>query len=245
VRVEKIAAHEKRFFDTGDIYGVQYSLSDHEYMGLKYTKCIPSVKGKEYYYDEQIKKEKIVTHFTEGYLKGDLQALTGGRGHVSVPFLIARSGTILNLFPSGDWSYHLGPSAKGGNTTQSKLSIGIELSNIGPLLRDGDVLRTLYGDVYCDITDHWAYHKFDQAFRGYYYFATYTEEQDKSLVSLFKYLTKRYSIPATFFEPAFETSDNIINFNFRDDKKDNGNYKKVDIGPAFQWEKIKRELNNG
>ena len=253
MRVEKIAAHEERFFSTGKASnGRQYTLSDHEYMGLHYTKCTPSVDDKEYYYDDNIEKKKIVIHFTEGYLKGDIGVLTGDNGHVSVPFLIARDGTILNLFSSGKSAYHLGPGAKGGNTVQSKLSIGIELSNIGPLKRVGDTLRTVYGDVYCDIIDHEAYHSFEESFRGYNYYATCTEEQDKSLVSLLKYLTERYSIPLEFFEHPFKTSEDIVGFegicthiNFRDDKKDNGSYKKVDIGPGFQWEKIKKELSNG
>ena len=201
-----------------------------------------------YFYDESVKKEKIVLHFTAGHLKGDLLSLTSKkRGHVSAPFVLARDGKLFQLFSSAAWSYHLGRGAKGGNGTQSKKSIGIEISNFGPLtLKDG-MLETIYSrieggpkHVYCSEADTSAYIKLDKPFRGYTYFASYTDEQYNALINLLRYLTKQYDIPREFLpeDVRYETTQEVVNFkgivthvNYRETGK-------WDMGPAFDWERV-------
>lgn len=207
-----------------------------------------------YYYNERFPKEKIVLHFTAGHLRGDLTSLTDvNRGHVSVPFLIARDGTIYQLFSSAAWSYHLGPSAIGGNATQSKKSIAIELSNYGSLTMIDGNLETIYSrlknkktgkigskDIYCSKQDKGLYVKLDEPFKKERYFATYTDAQYDSLVILLRYLTAEYDIPRAFLDSSIRYQDTEQVVSFRGILS-HVNYRKEgkwDIGPAFDWDRI-------
>lgn len=186
-------------------------------------------------------KRRIVLHFTMGYVKGDIATLSTPGNHVSVPFVVARSGDIYNLWDSQGWSYHLGPGASGGNTAMSQSSIGIEISNIGPLRHKGNNLVTTYGnsDVYCGIAEQ--QHFEQHTFRRYDYYASFTDAQYQSVITLVRFLTTKYAIPRQFL-PAAERFDRLTNaeatastgilshVNFRKDK--------TDIGPAFDWNRI-------
>ena len=214
---------------------------------------VEGINPQGYVYQAKFKKEKIVLHFTAGHLRGDIMSLTGDRGHVSVPFLIARDGTIYNIHhPENQWSYHLGPDALGGNAKQSQISIGIEISNYGPLTLVGDNLETAYSrpknqatgtegapDVYCSLAETEAYVALDTPYRGFKYFAAYTEAQYNSLIQLLRLLTKKYHIPAVFLQKGvrYNRTEEVIHFrgivthaNYRNDK--------FDIGPAFDWDRV-------
>ena len=203
--------------------------------------CARDNGDKSFFYKEEIAKKKIVLHFTMGYLKGDIATLT--KSHVSVPFVIGRNGIIYNLFTSKYWSYHLGPSAMGGNTAMSRECIGIEISNIGPLKKIGDNLVTTYSDtdIYCSLTETQFYTKLSTKYRGFEYFATYTSAQYEALAKLIRFLCAKYSLPKKFLNepgrylimdaPGFTNYTGVVSHvNCRNDK--------VDIGPAFDWNKI-------
>lgn len=197
-----------------------------------------------YYKAEEKKKEAICLHFTCGYLKGDIATLTHPEYLVSVPFIIGRNGTVYQLFSSKYWSYHLGSNCAGGNLPQSQRTIGIEISNIGPLKHDpgAQVMRTIYGDAYCGVNESHYYTQLSMPYRGYKYFATYTPEQIASTKALIKYLGEKFSIPTVlppeearynlFDPPTAEFFRGICSHvNFRADGK-------TDIGPAFPWASI-------
>jgi N-acetylmuramoyl-L-alanine amidase len=194
---------------------------------------------KSFYFEQVIPKRRIVLHFTAGYLKGDICTLSTPGNHVSVPFVLARSGDIYNLWSSKYWSYHLGPKAAGGNTEMSSSSIGIEISNIGPLRKIGNNLVTMYrdDDIYCSLSDTAAYIKAN--FRDQQYFAAFTSAQYESLVKLLRFLTAKYTIPRAFVAadrrfallPEVAAFSGIVTHaNFRADKSD--------IGPAFDWQRV-------
>jgi N-acetylmuramoyl-L-alanine amidase len=198
-------------------------------------------KDKSFYFEEETEKRKIILHFTMGYLKGDIATLT--KQHVSVPFVVGRNGNIYNLFASKFWSYHLGPSAMGGNTAMSKECIGIEISNIGPLLKSGNNLVTTYSkdDVYCSLEETQFYTKLKTKYRGYEYYASYTDAQYKAVIQLIKFLCAKYDIPKNTLAEAVRynimTATDFTKFkgilshvNCRTDK--------VDIGPAFDWARV-------
>ena len=245
MRVEKITAHESRFDQTGkDSHGLKHSLikKSIEVPGeenmMDYIDAGLSSGDESYYYRNRFDKDQIVLHFTMGYLGGDIATLTKHDYHVSVPFVLGRNGTIYNLFPSFYWSYHLGRGAIGGNAARSKKSIGIEISNIGPLTLQGSNLRTAYEDIYCTTAQN--EHYVQQAFRDYAYFATYTDAQYDSLVLLLRYLTARYRIPRKFLNKTnrFEAGSFVKDFR---GIVSHANYRasgKVDIGPAFDWERV-------
>ncbi len=245
MRVEKIAAHELRFDQTGkDSSGLKHSMirksiavpGQQEMMD--YIDAGLSSGDESYYYRNRFDKDQIVLHFTMGYLGGDIATLTKHNYHVSVPFVLGRNGTIYNLFPSFYWSYHLGKNAIGGNGARSKQSIGIEISNIGPLALQGSNLRTAYDDIYCTQAQQEYY--MQQSFRGYNYFATFTDAQYDSLIALLRYLTARYRIPRKFLNKTrrFEAGTFVKDFR---GIVSHANYRasdKVDIGPAFDWERV-------
>lgn len=213
---------------------------------MPYVDCRPADGDDSYFFRSRPAKDQIVLHFTMGYVKGDVKTLTQPDYHVSVPFLVARDGTIYNLFNSFYWSYHLGRGTLGGNRERSRATIGIELSNIGPLVRRGDDLHTTYArphtsDDYCTLADEDRYRQVEP-FReeGYEYFATFPDAQIEALILLLRYLTARYDIEREFLSP----DDRYRAFR---EVRDHGgivshvNYRrtgKVDIGPAFDWERV-------
>lgn len=194
-----------------------------------------------YYYGERTEKTAIVLHFTVGNLRGDITQLTGSTA-VSTSYVIARNGTIYELFHPNFWSYHLGPNAVGGNTVQSKRAIGIEISNYGPLRRIGDDLVTAYHtekarNVYCTVQDTEQYVKME--WRGYEYWATYTREQMFAIIDLLLGLTYHFDIPRRFLPERlrYETTSDAASWN---GILSHANYRKdkYDIGPAFDWDCI-------
>jgi len=247
MRVENIARHELDFDQHGvDSDGKAFHLTHHAIAipgrdaSMDYVLAKPQNGDFSYYYPEKPIKDQIVLHYTMGYLKGDIAALTRHDNHVSVPFVIGRNGTIYNLFSSGSWSYHLGRGSVGGNKVRSQKTIGIELSNIGPLKKQGDSLSTSYSstDIYCDMAQT-AYYQ-QAAFRDFDYYATFTEAQYNSLIVLLDYLTRKFNIERTFLsEPdRFNTSDSVVEFG---GIVSHVNYRatgKTDIGPAFDWQRI-------
>jgi N-acetylmuramoyl-L-alanine amidase len=248
MKASGIFNHENSFQTTKtDSHGKKFKLTEesvkikgtNEY--LKVTDCVRENGDASYYYKEETPKKKIILHFTMGYLKGDIATLT--KGHVSVPFVIGRNGIIYNLFASKYWSYHLGPSAMGGNTAMSKECIGIELSNIGPLKKIGNNLVTTYSDtdVYCTLDEVQHYTKLSTKYRGYEYYAKFTDAQYEATAKLIRFLCAKYNLPKTFL--AENKRYNVLtaaeftayrgiatHVNCRTDK--------VDIGPAFDWSKI-------
>lgn len=248
MKATSIPAHEASFLQTGiDAGGKKFKLTPGEYPikgtteKISLIDCVPESEHEPYYYKEITPKKKIILHFTMGYLKGDILTLT--KDHVSVPFVIGRKGDIFNLFASKYWSYHLGPGAIGGNTTMSRESIGIEISNIGPLKKIGNNLVTTYSnsDVYCTLDETQFYCRLPKKYRGHEYYATYTDAQYKSVIKLLKFLCAKYDIPKTFVTDAVRfdimTANNFTRFsgiashvNCRSDK--------CDIGPAFDWQRV-------
>ncbi|MCF0054785.1 caspase family protein [Dyadobacter sp. CY356] len=219
--------------------------------GLAYTP-----KTTDYFYPTEHSKQRIVLHFTAGNLRSDVQSLTQQSRHVSVPFVIARDGTIYQLFPSKFWSGHLGEGVgnkKGTGNPQDKATIGIELSNYGFLVPKDGNLETIYSrikdpntgnvsapDPYCSLDSKLAYAKIDHPFREQSFYPSYTAEQIDSLIVLLRFLTTRYNIPREFLpeDKRYTTFGELVNFkgivshiNYRSSGK-------WDIGPAFDWKAV-------
>ena len=249
MKVQEIAAHEADFESRGiDSSGKKFQLTrssidiPNSTEKMKYTKLTPISGNKSFYYEEAFTKDQIVLHYTLGFLKGDIATLSRYNNHVSVPFVIGRNGTIYNLFFSGYWSYHLGEGAVRGNKKRSQKTIGIEISNIGGLNLTKDGLVSYYRKVYCELNKK---NFFEQKnFRRFSYYAAFTDAQYQSLIVLLRYLTARYNIDRKFLpeQERYTTKQDIVNFkgivshvNYRESGKE-------DIGPAFDWERLIREV---
>lgn len=245
----KIPAYEKDFRDKGvDSDGKSFKLTPAAVDIPGSTQKLNVVTAnlasgdKSFYYTDAAAKERIVIHFTAGYLKGDMAALTKKDNHVSTPFVVARDGTIYQLFSSKYWSYHLGKGAQGGNETMSKSSIAIELSNVAYLREKDGNLVDPYGAQYCTPAETDAYVTLPKAYRGYTRFATFTNAQYDSLITLLRYLTATYKIPAAFLpeEKRYDVYADVAKFkgitshvNYQPES-----YGKWDIGPGFDWTRV-------
>jgi len=211
-----------------------------ENLRLPVQAIAPSSGFRDYFYPEQVAKQRIVLHFTAGVLTGDLGVLMSKeRGYVSVAYVLSRGGTVYRLFDPSAWSYHLGPAAAGGNKTQSRSSIGIEISNLGPLKQNGNELRTYYEKAYSTLDHKEHYAGLSKPFRGYSHYASYTPQQINALIVLLRYLTATCHIPRAFLPEAkrYETTNEVTSFNgivshvnYRTDK--------FDIGPGFPWDEV-------
>jgi N-acetylmuramoyl-L-alanine amidase len=249
MKATSIPGHEQSFVTTGiDSQGKKFKLKPVTLTvagkpeTIKVIDCIRDNNDTSFYYKEVAPKERIVLHYTAGYVKGDIGRLTTQGDRVSVPYVIARSGDIYRLWDDSNWAYHLGSGVPGGNTEMSKRSIAIEISNIGHLIKSGQNLVTSYSqtDVYCALTDTAFYTKVSTPYRGQTYFAAFTEAQYASVSKLLKYLLAKYpSIGRTLVNlpqryevmPSAPSFKGIMSHvNFRADK--------LDIGPAFGWEKL-------
>lgn len=240
---EGMTNYEEKFEKTHrDSDGVEYEVHESSDFDFPLTMLNPvGVSG--FYYPDGQTKEAIVLHFTVGFLPGDLATLVEQDSHMSVPFVVGRNGVAYQLFSSKYWSYHLGRGALGGNTYGSKRTIAIELSNIGPLARVGNELQSVYKQKYCSISEKQFYVELEEPYREYKYFATFTDKQYTCLKSLIAYLCNRYGIPNKFMDEdkrydLFASEDEAKIFKGICSHVNYRGYGKVDIGPAFEWDKI-------
>jgi len=239
---EGIKDYEKQFDETHkDSDGVLYDVEESTSFPFPLSVLKPK-NVTDFFYPDPQNKTGIVLHFTVGYLTGDLGTLIEQGSHMSVPFVIGRNGTVYQLFNSKYWSYHLGRGAVGGNTVNSKRTIAIELSNIGPLTRHDGELRNIYGSKYCTVAEKTFYTKLNSSYRQYTYYSTFTDEQYDSLSKLISYLCGKFNIPRTFLPPEKRyrvfSSEEAIGFEGICSHVNYRGYGKVDIGPAFEWNRI-------
>ena len=222
---ETIASRESKFATTlTDSSGKKFTAGNPIDIGDGFS-IIPISPGfKTYFYQTRTVKTQICLHFTVGVITGDVASLTKENNHMSVPYVVDRSGHIYRLF----WSYHLGSTAIGGNAVMSKQSIGIEISNYGPLKdkeQNGNYVDA-YGNLYTKDPDNVDF----VSYRGYCYYAKMTEIQKKAVAHLLKYLSEKHGIPLTFKEmigDVFDTAAEAVAYkgifchsNVRKDKYD-------------------------
>jgi len=257
MRYSSLASVEEKF--RTDANNGEYSLQPFsipvpgEQLTLEGMLCTP-VNRSGYFHDVEYPKKQILLHYTAGQLVSDLSALTKQDNHVSVAFVLARDGTIYQLFPSKFWSgsIGLGLGNTGTGNARDKQCIAIEISNYGFLVeRDGN-LETVYSrmtnvngnvgpaDVYCSLTETAAYQKLATPFRGQLYYASFTKQQYQSLIVLLRYLTAKFQIPRVFLPEAtrYNTTNDVLGFN---GIVSHVNYRpsgKWDIGPAFDWQQV-------
>jgi N-acetylmuramoyl-L-alanine amidase len=255
MKATSIPKHESTFRQTGvDSSGKKHTLSPFSVTILstrekvRLVSCKVQSGDESFFYKEVTPKHRVVLHYTAGYLRGDIATLTTMGNHVSVPFVVARDGTIYNLWASRYWSYHLGAGAQGGNTQMSKTSVAIELSNIGWLTRRGSNLVTYFGnsDVYCSAGETKFYTRIPP-YREKSYFATFTDVQYESVIKLLRYLTDTYAIPRVFLS-ATERYDVLATVDSFRGITSHVNYRPTgrwDIGPAFDWERVMSAIAPG
>ena len=214
MRPETIKQREDEFFSNlTNSSGVKYKLTATTDIGngVKIYSIRPDFNS--YYYNVRTVKKSICLHFTVGYIKSDTSSLSKADNHVSVSYVVDRSGRIYEMFPDTEWSYHLGSGAVGGNGAMSKQSIGIEISNYGPLKLSGENLIDAYKNEYCKVSETEFYSK--HSYRGYDYYASMTDVQIDAVATLVKYLGRKHNIPMNFKsnDEPFASATEAVSFN--------------------------------
>ena len=202
------------------------------------------------YYNEIIPKKAVVLHHTNGWtVKNGKPSMnhfnwwTSGDKHVSTAFSIDYDGNIYQHFDPLAWAYHLGLKDK-DNRIMNQESIGIELCNEGYLTKENETfywwsgkLKIRYNrpqDKPFHIVEGW---------RGYDWYAPYSEKQNEATKWLVKFLCDEYGIEKNLIED-FDYHPEIM------DGKYTGIYshcnvrpeKKWDISPAFDLKDLKESL---
>jgi N-acetylmuramoyl-L-alanine amidase len=225
------------------------AIEHYRWKKIALTPTLPALRlqAKTDHYNRSITaKKRINLHYTAGILPGDIPELTrpakyiqGKRyGPKSVPYLIARIGTILELHDPRFWAYHMGATAIGGNAAMSQAGIGIELSNVGWLTEKQGLMYTYFGQPYCSVEQEDLYVRTPE-YRGHTIWATFSDEQYTSLRALLLHLSRQFAIPLRTLPEARRglvdwaaTRERGVfsHVNYRQDK--------YDTGAALDWSKI-------
>tara|TARA_R110000822_G_scaffold4637_3_gene20037 strand:- start:8851 stop:9498 length:648 start_codon:yes stop_codon:yes gene_type:complete len=177
-------------------------------MELDINKIVQSRLSDDQYFQDIHKKTQIYLHHTAG--GGNAVSVAKyfqqKEGRVATAFVIGDKGTIVQLFSSKHWAYHLGLKpevfAEMGVAYRSldKISIGIEICNYGPLTkRNGYYYNYVGGKVdYTQVTI------LDKKYKGHIYWQRYTDEQIESTRQLLVYLCDTYGISKEYNESIFD-----------------------------------------
>ena len=161
----------------------------------------------------------------------------------AVPYVVDPDGTVFETFDPRGWAFHLKmPAQMNPAARNDRRSIAISLVNPGGLKQraDGKLAWWLDGftKVWCDPDDSSRCMK--ATFRGFNYFAKYTDAQFKALQSLVPWLCREHGIPWQLPAPSERLAADprrfarfrgiLAHHHFRPEH--------ADIGPAFDWDRI-------
>lgn len=177
-------------------------------MELDITKIVQNRLSNDQFIQEEHKKKQIYLHHTAG--GGNPIAVAKyfeqKEGKVATAFVIGEKGTIVQLFSSKHWAYHLGLKPEVfsdmGVTYQSldKISIGIEICNYGPLKKqNGYFVNYVGGRV-----DRSQVTELNGKYKGHIWWQKYTDAQIESTRQLLVYLCDTYGISKDYFDSIFD-----------------------------------------
>jgi N-acetyl-anhydromuramyl-L-alanine amidase AmpD len=188
-------------------------------MELDQTKIVQHRLSNDQFFQDVHEKKQIYLHHTAG--GGNPVSVAKffqqKEGKVATAFVIGEKGTIVQLFSSKHWAYHLGLKpevfAEKGITYRSldKISIGIEICNYGPLKKqNGNFINYVGGKV-----DRSQVTELNGKYKGHIWWQKYTDEQIESTRQLLVYLCDTYGISK-------EYNDSIFDIDKRALKSENG-----------------------
>lgn len=177
-------------------------------MELDITKIVQHRLSNDQFSQDIYEKKQIYLHHTAG--GGNAIAVAKyfqqKEGTVATAFVIGEKGTIVQLFSSKHWAYHLGLKpevfAEKGITYRSldKISIGIEICNFGPLKKqNGNFINYIGGKV-----DRSQVTELNGKYKGHIFWQKYTNEQIESTRQLLVYLCDTYGISKEYNDSIFD-----------------------------------------
>jgi N-acetylmuramoyl-L-alanine amidase len=161
----------------------------------------------------------LVFHYTAGKsATSSVGWLTNPEAKASAHLVLARDGTITQLAPFTERTWHAGISHWDGLSGLNSHSIGIEMDNAGPLKKVGEKYQAWFGTLYgVDQVIH-AKHRLDDESRWWH---AYTEAQIQRALDLARLLVRHYGL-----------KDVVGHEDIAPDRK-------RDPGPAFPLEHIR------
>jgi len=176
-------------------------------MKLDISKILQARLSKGQYFHEEAPKSQIYLHHTAG--NGNAVAVSrwwnSNGDRIATAFVVGEKGSIVQCFSSRHWAYHLGIDSQDfavhGLKYQNlnKLSVGIEICNLGPLkLKDGKYYNYVKG-----VVDPSMVTILDKPYKGHVLWYKYTDEQIESTRQLVEYLCETYDIPKTYRSEIF------------------------------------------
>lgn len=158
---------------------------------------IVKVDGTGLYFQEEYQKSVIVLHHTvSNNVEGVLAWWRRRNDKVATAYIVDMDGKVYEVFEPKYWAYHTGIGSE-----YDKKSIGIELVNEGVLYKKGKYILTTYGRYQREgVYEH------NVVWRGYRYFAPYTEAQVRACGELVDYLIGLFGIKRQIYKNLFEYS---------------------------------------
>jgi len=145
----------------------------------------------------------------------------------SAHFLVERDGTVWQLAALDERTWHAGGKSSklfGAGNTNGR-TIGIEIMNVGPVVHDGSMYRTLFNKPFTGrpVNAPEAY----ALEHGYGLWEAYEEPQVLSVIELTRLLKREFPILAR------EPETRLIGHEDVDPSR------KMDPGPVFPWDRIR------
>lgn len=145
---------------------------------------------------EKITPKFVVLHHTVSYTTEATIKLFKDK-NVSVHYLVAKDGEIIQMADNNRKCWHAGSSEWKGVSGLNSHSIGIEIINMGPLSKKGDKFYDYYNKLYTGPVHV-------RKGLGYEYWEAITQQQEKAVLELCKYLNEALDIPYDNFIGHYE-----------------------------------------
>src|SRR5215207_3799425 len=125
-----------------------------------------------------------VVHYAVTGSAGATAAVLKAREYVSCHIALDGAGRVIQQVPFDRIAWHAGASSYKGRTDVNRFSLGIEIGNPGPLLKQPDgTFRTSYGAPWKGgVVEAW--HKNDTAHRSWRFWAEYSQTEIDLVVHL-------------------------------------------------------------
>lgn len=200
---------------------------EREPIGLTVDRSL-RLPADQYIPDSSVPKDLIVLHHTAGgSAKSTFDWWRTTPERIGTAYIVARDGTVHEVFDPRAWAFHLGISGTQGRV--DRRSIGIEIASEGGLTEaDGKLYtfgvvspRTEYRGEVVEVPQGW---------RGFRQFAAYTPAALASVYRLVDELLARFEVPRRMpgtEEAPLDFAGVAGHFHFRRDKSD------VHVG--FPW----------